>query len=225
MTLTDIQKSIQTFGFSKTLFDLTYKAVNSLTYARILQGMTVTMETLDPKYLKGPEQYTYRILTPEQVTEFAKAPTNNLPEEFLDYARSKGDECFAILDGDRLAAYGWYSWKPTRLSSQLTLTFSPEWVYMYRGFTHPDYRGQRLHAIGMANALHHYSQKGFKGLISYVEVNNYRSLRSVYRMGYRNFGKVYVLQLGPRFWIHADKGCEPYAFNVIPTPHHHTVVA
>ncbi len=216
MNIHTIRESIKTFGFNKTLFDLSYKAINSLTYARILQGMVVTMETLNPTYLEGPEQYTYQILTAEQIAHFSHVPQNNLPEEFLQYAAAKGDECYAILDGDRLAAYGWYSWKPTRLSRELTLTFSPKWVYMYRGFTHPDYRGQRLHAIGMARALQYYTNQGFKGLISYVELNNFRSLRSVYRMGYRNIGKVYVINIGAHYWIHADNGCQVYQFNVVP---------
>ncbi len=224
MDLQTIRQSIHQFGIAKTLFDLSYKGINSFTYARILQGMTVTMATLDPAYLNGPQHYTYQILSPGQVQAFAKDPGNNLTEEFLAYAEKKGDECFAILDGDRLAAYGWYSWKPTRLSKELTLLFSDEWVYMYRGFTHPDYRGQRLHAIGMAKALEHYANKGYRGLISYVELNNYRSLRSVYRMGYRNFGKVYILKIGHHFWIHADAGCSAYHFTAMPTEKLHEMV-
>ena len=136
MNLATIQESINKFGVSKTLFDLFYKSVNTITYGKILQGMTVTMDTLDPRYLEGPEHYTYQILTAKQIADFARDPHNNLPAEFLEYADAKGDECYAILDGDRLAAYGWYSWKPTRISKELTLMFSPPMGLHVSGF-HP----------------------------------------------------------------------------------------
>ncbi len=128
----------------------------------------------------------------------------------------KGDYCYAILDGEKLASYGWYSTKPTSINPELVLYFNDQWVYMYKGYTHPGYRGQRLHAIGMAKALEAFTKKGFKGLISYVETNNFASLKSVYRMGYRNFGKVRILKIFGRYFIKSDEGCSAYDFTVKP---------
>ena len=77
----------------------------------------------------------------------------------------------------------------------MTLHFSPEYVYMYKGFTHPNYRGQRLHAIGMNLALQEYLDRGYRGLVSYIESNNFSSLKSAYRVGYRDFGRVAVWKI------------------------------
>ena len=78
---------------------------------------------------------------------------------------------------------------------------------MYKGFTHVGHRGRRLHAIGMTMALQDYLKRGFKGLVSYVESNNFSSLVSVRRMGYEIFGTIFVLQLSGVSLTHASPGC------------------
>jgi hypothetical protein len=46
------------------------------------------------------------------------------------------------------------------------LEFDKAYMYMYKGYTHPNYRGQRLHAIRMTWALLACLERGFTGLIS-----------------------------------------------------------
>src|SRR5699024_6299583 len=118
--------------------------------------------------------------------QLARDPENALDASFLNEALAKGDRCYAILDGERLAAYGWYSRQPTRIDPpELLLGFDAGYVYMYKGLTRHEYRGQRLHAIGMNRALQHYLEQGAKGLVSYVESTNVDSLKSCFRLGYR----------------------------------------
>lgn len=95
-----------------------------------------------------------------------------------------------------------------------SLRFSDEYVYMYKGFTHPEYRGQRLHAIGMTKALQIYLGRGFKGVLSYVESNNFSSLKSVYRMGYVDVGTVYIVRILDRYLTYVDAGCKLYQFQL-----------
>src|SRR5205085_675505 len=122
-------------------------------------------------------------------------PEYEMTEPFLHDAFAKGDECYAILDGSTLAAYGWYSNTPTAIDVPgLVLDFDPAYIYMYKGFAHPHYRGQRLHSIAMTRALDAYLREGFRGFVSYVEWNNFASLKSCYRMGYRHFGNVYLFR-------------------------------
>src|SRR5262249_50981302 len=96
----------------------------------------------------------------------------------------------------------------------LKLHFNPEYIYMYKGFTHDNYRGQRLHAIGMNLALREYLNRGYRGLVSYVESNNFASLKSVYRMGYKDFGTVYILKMLGEKLIYSSPGCKKYDFYV-----------
>lgn len=88
-------------------------------------------------------------------------PEYEMNERFLRGALAKNDRCYGILHGQTLASYGWYSTEPTTaLTDDLVLSFDSRWVYMYKGFTHEQFRGQRLHAAGMAQALHEYQDEG-----------------------------------------------------------------
>jgi hypothetical protein len=66
----------------------------------------------------------------------------------------------------------------------------------------------------MCQALRAITAEGKQGLIPYVDSNNFASLRSVRRMGYRAFGAVYVLRIGTRSWVCATRGCRDYDFMV-----------
>ncbi len=214
MDWADIRRTASNFGWTGVAYDLHYRALNRVTLYMILQGMTVTMETLDRGFLTGPAEYRYGFLDEATLRKYAPDPSNRLSERFLDHALRKGDSCYAILDGDTLAAFGWYSNRPTHINDDLLLHFDPSWIYMYHGHTRPEYRGQRLHAVGMAKATEAFTAKGHRGLISYVEANNFSSLKSVYRMGYRNFGRVSVLHLFGRYVVRRDPACREYGFDV-----------
>ena len=217
MTLSDLKRIYSGFGFSSVYHAIHYSLRNKVGLYQELQGMIVTMDSLDPKYLETNPKYEHRFLNEEELKKYSKNSETQISEKFLNKALPKGDRCFAILDGDFLASYGWYSTKPTAISDELDLYFDPQWVYMYKGYTHPNYRGQRLHAVGMAKALEAFSNEGYNGLISYVETNNYASLKSVYRMGYRNIGKVKIVKTVNRYKIKQEEECKAYHFNVVPS--------
>jgi hypothetical protein len=209
-SLSTAKSDFQHFGLSKALY------CGSLRVARRAAGVVtlqcVFLPSVTAESLKTKPQYTCRFLTSEELARYAQDPSLELDREFLKLAASKGDRCFAILDGETLASYGWYSTKPTIVDDELSLRFSPEYVYMYKGFTHPSYRGQRLHAVGMGMALNAYLAEGSKGIVSYVEALNLASLKSCYRLGYQDFGKVYVFH-GQKKVFHSQ-GCERYGFEV-----------
>jgi hypothetical protein len=98
--------------------------------------------------------------------------------------------------------------------ADLVLTFDPRYVYMYKGFTDTRHRGQRLHAIGMTRALHHYRDCRYKGLVSYVEAHNFDSLKSCARMGYHVFGSIYVTRVFRRYVAFSSTGCERFDFRL-----------
>jgi hypothetical protein len=153
-------------------------------------------DTVDQAFVGVDRPYEAGFLDAEALQRYAGRPEFDLPESFLHRALSAHDECFAIRAGDELAAYGWYSTRANHFSDELTLHFDRAWVYMYRGYTNPRHRGRRLHAIGMTLALAEYRRRGFKGLVSCVESSNVPSLRSVRRMGYRQFGTIYAIRPG-----------------------------
>jgi hypothetical protein len=163
-------------------------------------------DTVDASFLSLDEKYSAGFVGADVLRTHAEQPEYDLSDSFQRRALAVDDECFAIRHADVLAAYGWYSTSANHFSDSLTLHFSPRWVYMYRGFTHPAYRGQRLHAIAMTLALRAYRARGFDGLTTCVEARNEASLKSCYRMGYRDFGTIYGLRLGRLLGLRHARG-------------------
>lgn len=213
MEANELVRNIKAFGLTKTLEDLALRAVNRATFFKILKG--VKIEKVDPKFLQCDKKYRGLFLDPVMLREFAKDPQNELSEAFLQQAFEKGDQCYGFLDGDVLASYGWYSKQPTEIEPpELVLHFSDQYIYMYKGFTQVNHRGQRLHAVAMTRALESYLSRGYRGIASYVEWNNFGSLRSCYRMGYTDFGNIVAARIRGRFFVHSDAGCKPLGFRL-----------
>jgi RimJ/RimL family protein N-acetyltransferase len=73
-------------------------------------------------------------------------------------------------------------------------------AYMYKAFTHPDYRGRRLYGVGMALALKALAERGITKLVTTVHTNNFASLSSCRRLGYQRIGRFWTLGRGHRRW-------------------------
>ena len=192
---------------------LCMRAINAVVPFKILRGVCV--EEPAAAYLACPEAYTAGLYGAKEMLRFAADPANEIPQAFIESVLDKGDECYALTDGDGLAAYGWYAQGPTPVDSpRLRLRFSDAYVYMYKGFTSEHHRGKRLHAIGMTRALREYRRRGFRGLISYVESTNFDSLKSCDRMGYRVFGSICLVRLFGRDFAFSSPGCRAFGFRV-----------
>ncbi len=206
-----IARELRDFGLGHTLYDLSFRAVNRVVPFTIWKAVVVVEP--HPDFLKLPEGYEARLLEAEAMLQYAD-PENDLKAEMVRQAGENGDRCMAVFDRGTLISYGWYSSNPTDVTEELRLHFKGGYVYMYKGFTATNYRGQRLHAIGMTLALAEYLRRGFLGIVSVVASNNFSSLKSCYRMGYRDFGNIYVLKILGRHFLHHSRGCRNYGFSL-----------
>ena len=218
--LQNIVLKVRRHGLSNTVHAFALQALNAIVPFKILRGVYV--DRADPAYLTCPGSYKPGFLSAKALQDYADDPATEISPRFVEEAGRGGDQCYAICDGERLAAYGWYSTRPTSIGLPgLLLHFAPGYVYMYKGFTDARYRGKRLHAIGMTMALEHYLARGFRGIVSYVESTNFDSLKSCYRMGYRVFGSVAVVRLFGRYFAFSTPGCKAFQFRVrraVPRP-------
>jgi len=180
---------------------------------RSIKGMTLVTEDVSADFADLPDPYRFLRLTAE---EFGRRPDSRQfeTEEFIRDADARGDWCLAVVDGQSLASYGWYSNERVPVTDDFSVSFGFQWVYMYNGFTPPPYRGNRLHAFGMAEAARIAEGDGHLGLISYVEGSNYASLHSVARLGYRIFGTCYIAKILGRGLSVRTPGCRAYDFRV-----------
>jgi len=207
-----LRVTAQRHGLGCAAADVAVRAANSVAVCRILRAVAITSP--DPAYTVTDPRYRCGFLGRAQLAAFAQNPEYDLPPAAMARSLERGDECFGILDGDVLASYGWYSHAPDEILPGVLLHLDPRYVYMHRGFTHPRYRGQRLHAVGMTLALQAFLARGSLGLVSYVEWTNQDSLKSVYRMGYRDCGTLGVLGVSGRYVLYATAGARARGFRL-----------
>lgn len=206
---------INRFGIVRTLFDVLYQRINRIGYFRILTGIYLTVDKIAGEFFDNPEEFNIRFLNSSNLHQYTGDDNSFLPSSFALRAIAGGDRCCAVLANDKLASYGWYSTAPTEIQNDLYIQFSSPYVYMYNGNTASAYRGKRLHAHGMAFAAKYFSEQGYSGLVSYVDANNFDSLRSCYRLGYEKFGLVFICRFFGRYIILRTPGCRKFGLEVI----------
>ena len=139
----------------------------------------------------------FRFLTPSEVAVFALDPANDLDETMAERAVGGRDLCFAAVCEGRLANYSWYALdaiEPAHFCG-VGLSYPANMAYHYKGFTHPDFRGQRLHGTAMARSLRALGDRyEVTQLISCVHWLNAPSLNSSKRLGFRSLGHMLTTQ-------------------------------
>lgn len=198
---------VNNHGWKNTSYFLLLRAMNKFTYTKVLT--CIVTDKVNSNLMSIDPKFTHGFLKDEELMLHSKDSSNELPAAFLQKAMKKGDKCYAIVDREGIAGYGWYSDQPTETDiKKLSFSFDSSYMYMYKGLTKKNYRGQRLHAIGMSWALQRSLEMGKKGLVSYVEANNFDSLKSCYRMGYKKIGSIVVVNLFGKNFLYHSKACK-----------------
>jgi hypothetical protein len=194
------------------------KALRHRSWLQVLRAQC--LESPDARLLELPEGYAGGFVAPRAVAEFARDAEAGIAEDFVAYAVGKGDKCYGVTYNGKLRGYGWYATTPTRISADLQLHFSRDYVYMYKAYTHRRHRGRRLFPISASRALRLYRAAGYKGMLLYVDATNLKSLRSCARMGFTGFGTIYVVRLFGRYFVYETPGCARYGVHIhADTPH------
>ena len=205
---------VRQFGAKATVHDIACRVINKIVYFQILKAMTVRLEDVaDPGLFDAPG-FKGRFISEGELVKIASDRAYDLSVDFLHKALARGDRCYGLFDGSTPASYGWYSNLPTPIDEHCVLHFDRAYTYMYKGYTLPAYRGHRLHAVGMCQALRVCTEEGKRGLISYVLSNNFASLMSTARVGYKIFGHAYVFRIGSRSFIYTTEGCRDFRFRI-----------
>ncbi len=167
------------------------------------------VDNINPK-IQFTEGFDYRFLSATEVAAFAADPDNCIGMDFVGRVDRGLDKCFAAIDekSGRLAAYGWYALECIEGDHCMgtALSYPRAVAYMYKGFTHPDFRGNRLHGALMAGALRALGEFGIKSLVSTVTWTNRASLRSCERLGYEVIGNNTTFSLGMSFGFYPSEG-------------------
>lgn len=180
-------------GVLREGFDKAVLRAASLNIMRVL-----VLESRDVRPLSIDSSDDLRLLTDEEVARFAADPTNQIGPEFVERARGGLDLCFGAVCDGRLASYAWCALGSVEgeHAAGADLGLPPDTAYLYKGFTHPDFRGRRLYPACMGAALAALRPRGIDRMIAFVHWSNESALRSCERVGYRSLGGRLVV--GPR---------------------------
>jgi hypothetical protein len=213
MKIANIRQSIERHGVVTTLAAGALGTLKRIVYVRVWKGLV--LDRVDRRFLECGEAYDGLVTTADGVRRWMADPVNELDPGVLSRAQSNGEECYAFVCGKVLASYGWYSTQPTEGDVPgFAVHFDPRFVFMHKGHTHPAHRGRRLHAVGVTRMLEAYQARGYPGVLTTVEWSNLDSLKSCYRMGFRDFGVVAAVRIFGRYFTFASTGCRRYRFGL-----------
>ncbi len=158
---------------------------------------TVVWLELEPvaKMACPDARFSFRFISADEIEAFAQDPSYFIDSSLADGVREGREVCFAALEGDRLAAFGCYTlgYVPPEQAAGAAMSFPGDVAYMSYGFTHPDFRGARLHGYIMGLALQELAKRGITKLVSIVAWTNLPSLKSCWRLGYINLGNMVTI--------------------------------
>jgi hypothetical protein len=151
---------------------------------------TAQMPVVEPRF-------EFRLLAADDVLHFARDPSNGLDPLLAQRAAGSRDYCLAALCGERLAAYGWFALgsieaehnRGEQPGTGVALSFPNDVAFGYGGFTHPDFRGHRLHAAVKLHGLRLLSDRGIRFLLTTTDWTNWAAIRSFDRLGAKRLGR------------------------------------
>ena len=155
--------------------------------------------------------FKFQKISPEHLKDY-DYNTHRISDKTIEIACHNNDILYIAtpINSKKIVSYGWYSINPTVINNEFILHFPDTRLYMFNGYTEPDYRGFRLHALGMQYGALDASTFARDGLVSYVDAENYRSLRSCRRLGYKFIGYIFIFKILGHAWIFHSVGAKKY---------------
>jgi hypothetical protein len=187
----------------------------TLAYRTARQVMTldiVSVVWLDRARLVLPRlaetALTFRFLDPAEVREFAGDPAADLAAPMASRICTGRDYCFAALDGNRLACYAWFALgsieaeyhRGSQPHSGVAVSFPPNVAFMYKGFTHPLFRGRSLYGAVVSLGLAALETHGIDTVLSTMDWTNQPARRALRKVGAEELGLCY--RWGWSRWMH-----------------------
>jgi L-amino acid N-acyltransferase YncA len=112
-----------------------------------------------------------------------------------------GQWCFVARHQGRIVSARWAAadrvWIDY-LSCELTLAAGE--AYPYDLFTSPDFRGRAVSPVTSAEMLRYFQRAGYRRMVGTVLPGNQASLRASAKTGYRPYGLIGYVKIGPWKW-------------------------
>ncbi len=143
-----------------------------------------------------------------EMADYADDAVYELDPGFIPQAIARGDCCMGVFAAGRLVSYSFNSGCAIGFHPVLRYRLPPGWIYHFKAFTVPAWRGRRLHALGVAAAVRKFATRpAYNGLATLVIEANHSSLRSFERLGFRVAHRFFVLRReSDSPWVFASAG-------------------
>jgi thiol:disulfide interchange protein DsbC len=160
-----------------------------------------------------------RQLPRSELEGYSNAAEYDFSQRFLQGIASRDDVCFAAFEGDKLVSYCFFAVMPTDIDAYLRFHFPQRWIYVYKAFTHPAWRGRRLQQHVFLRALPGVSGwlSGLRqpaGFVTLAMTDNAPSLSAFARLGFTPFESFRVLRVRSRPRLLSPSEDEPADFYV-----------
>lgn len=205
VSINNYRRRIGVTGLIKLFAD---KAINELLTAEEYICLTYDPHQISSLKVIKMSGFIFRDIPLQELKGYVGERGYGLTDDFLAQAGNRGDKCYGVFTNDTLTSYAFYATQATDVNEHLRFLFMDEGCYVYKAFTHPDWRGQKLHSVALVNAMHDLNMQrvGLKGFVTLVKSSNFASLQSFKRVGFNTYSKFWVLGMSrPRIVLSTGK--------------------
>ncbi|MEZ6086965.1 MAG: GNAT family N-acetyltransferase [Pirellulaceae bacterium] len=166
-----------------------------------------------PADASSPDDLQFELLTPQDVASLSNLPEMEMPACMASRLDQRFKYCFAAKSKSEVVAYYWLAIHEIEAEHNrsgpptlgVAMRFPDDYVFGYKAFVHPKYRGSGLYTQ-LVNAACHwaYHTLGSRHLISTVDWTNHAAQRSCRRQQLTPIGS--LVRLG---WLGRYITCAP----------------
>lgn len=160
-------------------------------------------QAINPAAAESAVPVEVRQIERSDLARYASETEYEISPRFLEGIAARDDLCFGAFVGGKLASYRFFAVRPTAIDSYLRFHFPARWIYAYKAFTHPAWRGKQLHRQLFLRSLTQVGGwvRGLQeplGFVTLVVSDNAASSSALTRLGFSPFDSFSVLRIGSR---------------------------
>jgi len=143
-----------------------------------------------------------------------------LSEDFVEKALRRGDVCVAAFDADAMVSFSWFSFSFAPAEEGTWVQLCKPYRYVFKSYTHPDYRGLRLQRALLFLLDADHLDQGYTHTIGYVESHNYASIAAGIAAGASWVGYAGFLKCFGRIYPFSTPGAKRHSFEFLSSADH-----
>jgi len=160
-----------------------------------------------------PPEVEIRLLGAPEIRRYVDGAGLDLRGDSVDAALARGDVCAGAFVARQLVSYTWRALRgPVPHNADWEVLWNPGLVYRYKALTLPEYRGFRINEAVAKTVDRHLAKEGHDVGLSFVEMTNVSSMRTLTRKGRRRIGYAGYLQRFGLYIPFRTAGCRRYGF-------------